>query len=87
MWNKFTFEEKCKCVLEEAYVIALERKILPMLFGGGSYFSSKEAFDWSLMRISTTLCSGWFRQFATDNFLRIKQYINYNYVEQFWKNY
>lgn len=83
MWEKFTFEEKCKCVLEEAYVIALERKILPMLFGKGLYFSSKEALEWSLMRICTTLCSGWFRQFATDNFFRIKEYIDNSYVEKF----
>lgn len=87
MWNEFAFEEKCKCVLEEAYVIALERKILPMLFGEGVYFSSQEALDWSLMRISTTLCSGWFRQFATDNFFRIKEYININYVEKFLETY
>jgi hypothetical protein len=87
MWEGFTFEEKSKCVLEEAYVIALERKIIPMLFGGGAYSSSKEALDWSLMRISTTLCSGWFRQFATDNFLRIREYINENYVEKFLESY
>lgn len=87
MWEAFTFEEKSKCVLEEAYVIALERKIIPMLFGGASYYSSKEALDWSLMRISTTLCSGWFRQFATDNFLRIREYINENYVEKFLESY
>jgi hypothetical protein len=58
-----------------------------MLFGGGAYSSSKEALDWSLMRISTTLCSGWFRQFATDNFLRIREYINENYVEKFLESY
>lgn len=83
MWEKFIFEEKCKCVLEEAYVIALERKILPMLFGKGSYYSSVDALNWSLMRICTTLCSGWFRQFATNNFLRIKEYIDHSYVEKF----
>ena len=74
MWNDFTFEEKCKCVLEEAYVIALERKVLPMLFGGSRYTNAQEAFDWSLMRICTNLCSGWFRLFATDYFYRMKEY-------------
>jgi hypothetical protein len=87
MWNNFTFEEKCKCVLEEAYVIALERKVLPMLFGGGRYTTSQESFDWSLMRICTTLCSGWFRQFATDNFYRIKEYYNPKYVDKFLMSY
>jgi hypothetical protein len=87
LWEGFTFEEKCKCVLEEAYVIALERKILPMLFGKGPYFSSEEALNWSLMRISTTLCSNWFRQFATDNFFRIKEYKDNNYTEKFLEAY
>lgn len=87
MWENFTFEQKCKCVLEEAYVIALERKILPMLFSGGKYFSSEDSLNWSLMRISTTLCSGWFRQFATDNYFKIKEFINPNYVEKFLEAY
>jgi hypothetical protein len=39
------------------------------------------------MRICTTLCSGWFRQFATDNYLRIREYIDNNYVEKFLEAY
>jgi len=83
MWNEFTFEDKCKCVLEEAYVIALERKVLPSVFGGKKWVSPEEAINWSLMRVCTTLCSGWFRQFATDNYLKIKDFINRDYVEKF----
>ena len=86
-WNLFTFEDKCRCVLEEAYVIALERKILPMLFGGGRGYTSEEALDWALMRICTTLCSGWFRQFATNNYYNIKKLVNKNYVEKFLTEY
>jgi hypothetical protein len=83
VWLGFTYEDKCKCVLEEAYVIALERKILPMLFGGKRGYTSKEAFDWALMRICTTLCSGWFREFATVNYFKIKDRMDNNYVEKF----
>lgn len=83
LWNLFSFEDKCKCILEEAYVIALERKILPMLYGGGQYYTSLESFNWSLMRICTTLCSGWFREFGVNNYYRIKEYYNNNYVEDF----
>ena len=85
MWNKFSFEKKAKCVLEEAYVIALERRIIPMLNGCGEVVSSKKAFEWALMRICTTLCSGWFRQFATDNYVNILEYYNPNYVQKFLK--
>jgi hypothetical protein len=86
MWEKFTFEKKAKCVLEEAYVIALERKIIPMLNGCGQIISSKKAFDWAIMRICTTLCSGWFRQFATDNYIEIVKYYNPDYVKKFLKS-
>jgi hypothetical protein len=86
-WRVFPYEHKCQCVLEEAYVIALERKIIPMIFGGGKGFSSDEAFDWALMRICTTLCSGWFREFATNNYFIIKMLFNKNYVEKFLTEY
>lgn len=85
MWNAFPFEKKAKCVLEEAYVIALERKIIPMINGCGEIGTSKQAFDWALMRICTTLCSGWFRQFATDNYLEIIKFYNPDYVKKFLK--
>jgi len=85
MWNRFSFEKKAKCVLEEAYVISLERKIIPMLNGCGEIISSKKAFDWAIMRICTTLCSGWFRQFATDNYTEIVKYYNSDYVKKFLK--
>ena len=87
MWNLFTFEDKCKCVLEEAYVISLERKIIPMIFGGGRGYTSEKALDWALMRVCTTLCSGWFREFATNNYYDIKKLVNKNYVEKFLTEY
>ena len=83
LWDNFSFEKKAKCVLEEAYVIALERKIIPMLNGVSDVVSSKNALEWSLMRICTTLCSGWFRQFAADNYSRICEYVNHQYVQKF----
>jgi len=83
MWERFDFEKKAKCVLEEAYVISLERKIIPMLNNCGKIISSKNAFDWAIMRICTTLCSGWFRQFATDNYTEIVKFYNPNYVQKF----
>jgi hypothetical protein len=83
LWNKLSFEKKAKCVLEEAYVIALERKIIPMINGCGELIHSKKAFEWALMRICTTLCSGWFRSFATDNYQKILGYYNPDFVGKF----
>ena len=87
MWEEFTFENKCKCVLEEAYAIALERKVLPSIFGDYKWITSEEALDWALMRVCTNLCSGWFRKFATDNYFEIKSYIDKSYVENFLEKY
>jgi hypothetical protein len=84
MWEKFSFEDKCKCVLEEAYVISLERKIIPILYGKSEkYWSPQEAFEWSLMRICTNLCGGWFREFATNNYMEILKYYNPSYLDKF----
>lgn len=82
-WNKFSFEDRCKCVLEEAYVIALERKIIPMLYGNGPHWTSENAIRWSLMRICTTLCSGWFREFACSFYPEIYAMHNKEYVIKF----
>jgi hypothetical protein len=83
LWNNFSYGDKCKCVLEEAYVIALERKIIPMLFGGGHRWKDVDALKWALYRICTTLCSGWFRKFATDNYVNIFNMANLKYVSVF----
>ena len=87
LWDNFSFAEKCRCVLEEAYVIALERKIIPILYGGennNGYFSPKGALVWSMSRVCTNLTSGWFRKFATDNYTSIMdQYADKNYATKF----
>jgi len=83
LWDNFTHSDKIKTVLEEAYVIALERKILPHIFLGHKYWSNIDAFKWALMRICTTLCKGWFREFAVDNYFEILDAHNTNYVYLF----
>lgn len=76
-------EERIECVLEEAYVIALERAIIPMLFEGKKMADSESAFDWALFRICTTLTSGWFREFAAENYVAIRAAYDRSYVEKF----
>lgn len=83
LWNNLTYEQQIQCVLEEAYVISLERLILPFLYDGKRYYSALDALKWSLMRICTTLCSGYFRAFAVDNYRQILQYSKLDYIEKF----
>lgn len=77
--------DKIKAVQEEAYVIALERAIIPMLFEGEGIANPRKAYDWACMRICTTLCSGWFREFALENHDRLGFWYDKNYVEKFLK--
>lgn len=85
LWEKMSYINKINCVLEEAYVIALERRIIPGVFGNSFVENPKDAVQWALMRISTTLCSGWFREFAINNMNYILNNINLNYVNIFFE--
>lgn len=76
--------DKMKGVLEEAYVIALERILIPMMYSGGPLSTPEKAFKWALMRICTTLTSGWFRDFATENYEMIYKIYNPFYYETFF---
>lgn len=90
LWDKFSYEDQIKCVLEEAYVIAIERELLPTIMGDKIGKNIFEAFKWALYRICTTLCSGWFRTFASENYFTILNSYDSNYFEKFkikYKNY
>lgn len=64
MWDGFAEEEKLFCVAEEAYVIATERFLVPSDWK----YPAKLAYTKAVDKICTTLCSGWFRDFAIDNY-------------------
>lgn len=79
LWNEFSHDDKIKTVREEMYVIALERYLIP-----DPRMPSKLATDKSLARICTNLTSGWFRDFAIDNWPEIRNY-DYDFVGKFLK--
>ncbi len=87
LWDKLNYEDKIKCIHEEAFVIALERKIIPMLFQKGDLYTKEKAVKWALMRICTTLASGWFREFAIENYFQIVNRINYIFIDNFFEKY
>lgn len=66
-------------VLEESYVLALERSLVP--FPGGK--TPKEAFDMALMKVCTSITSGWFREYAWEHYDAVQAMYNDNYVEKF----
>lgn len=83
LWENLSNKEKIEMVLEESYVIALERKIVPMLYQEGKQWLSIDSVKWAIMRICTTLASGYFREFAVDNYFDIVKSINLSFVDKF----
>lgn len=67
-------------VLEEAYVLALERSQIP--FRGK--VEPRRSFDIALMKVCTSITSGWFREFAWENFRKVESMYEANYVDRFW---
>ena len=87
MFFDLPFDYQIKCVQEEAYVIALERYIIPK---EGNFEDFFWCYKRALMRICTTLCSGFFRDFAIENYnLIIDQYKSdfyYKYLKAYEDN-
>jgi hypothetical protein len=75
--------KQVQCVQEEAYVIALERYIIPQ-YGENcnDYF---DCYKRAVKRICTTLTSGWFRDFAIENYYKVIEWYNPRFVNNFLK--
>lgn len=67
MWDQLTKIEKIEAVCEETMVIAAERFLIPKDWN----FSCKRAYFKALDKVCTTLCSGFFRDFAIDNYNQV----------------
>lgn len=73
MFFALPYEYRLEAVVEEAYVIAMERYIIPQ--HGNNVKDHFECFKNAVKRICTTLTSGWFREFAVVNYNNvIKKY-------------
>lgn len=62
-WDDLSFIDKLLCINEECMVTAIERFLVP-----NPQFPAKLGFMKSLDKVCTTMCSGWFRDFAIDNY-------------------
>ena len=67
LWEQLSQTQKLQCVAEETYVIATERFMVPNDWN----YPTKKAFYFALKKVCTTLTSGWFRDFAIDNFPQV----------------
>jgi hypothetical protein len=67
-------------VLEEAYVLAIERSQVP--FPG--IWTPHKSFTFALDKVCSSITSGWFREFAWENYDKVVELYNDNYVDKFW---
>jgi hypothetical protein len=67
-------------VLEESYVLALERSQVP--FRG--QVTPKVSFLKAVEKVCTSITSGWFREYAYDNYDKIVSLYDEDYTNKFW---
>lgn len=79
---ELSLEDRIRCVREEGFVIALERFIIPKIKNSEKAPPPRFCFEKALNKICTTLTSGWFRDFAIENYIEIISH-NYPFMERF----
>lgn len=88
MWDKNKFlscprEIQLYGVLEESYVLALERSLIPH----PGVLTPKQAFAFSLSKVCTSITSGKFREFAYENIFDVFKMYNEDYYSKFLKRF
>lgn len=66
-------------VLEESYVLALERCLIPNKFT----YPPRRAFIMALEKVCTSITSGWWREYAWEHYHQAVGLYNADYVEKF----
>ena len=74
LWDNLSYRQKVKCVAEETQVIATERFLVPKDWE----YPAKAAYMKALQKVCTTLTSGWFREFALDNYPSVVELFSRN---------
>lgn len=73
---------KLHAVLEEAYVLALERSQIPH----ADKITPHASFLIALQKVCTSITSGWFREFAWENYYEVRKMYRDTYVPRFWEH-
>lgn len=77
-------------VYEESCVLALERSQIPHGLGKEGGPTARWSFEMALMKVCTSITSGWFREYAWENYSKVLDLYNElgedDYIERFTKN-
>jgi hypothetical protein len=83
LFEQQSFDTKLNAVLEEAMVLAIERSLILI---DDPEVKEHEVWRYSLMKVCTSITSGWFREFAWEHYgLCCKLY--YSRVQGFWNKF
>lgn len=83
-WEALPDAFKLASVIEEAMVLALERSEIPFA-GQSKRMSPSRAFEYALTKVCTSISSGWWREYAWENFYRAWQSYPKDFVDKFWE--
>lgn len=72
-----TEDERLNAVMEESFVLALERSLIPFEFKT----DPDKAFKTALMKVCSSITSGWFREFAWENYYKVIDKYNNSFKE------
>ncbi len=67
LFNKQSLQIKLGAVFEESMVLAIERALVPF----NSWDTEERAFAKALEKVCTSITSGWFREFAWENYYTV----------------
>ncbi len=70
---------KLLSVLEESYVLALERSQIP----APGVITPRQSFEIALMKVSSSIASGWWREFAYENYFKVLDMYSDTYMDKF----
>ncbi|QNO00224.1 hypothetical protein QGX21_gp084 [Pseudomonas phage phiPsa315] len=77
-------------VYEESCVLALERSQIPHGMGKEGGPTARQSFEMALSKVCTSITSGWFREYAWENYQKVLDLYNElgenDYIERFNRN-
>ncbi len=79
MFDNMDYKLQLNSVLEESYVLALERSQIPY-----PDTAPKRSFLIALEKVCTSITSGWWREFAWEHYDDVLKMYNEKYVSKFW---
>lgn len=81
-WDACDFQIKLNGAIEEVRVLSLERSIIP--FKGK--VNPKNSYKMAAQKISSSISSGYFREFCWEHYEEILAAFNEDYINKFWED-